>query len=90
VIQLSKRSRALGIILAACGLFLFAVGYLDYRRIEKERAEMGAAYEMLVSTDLYTPRTSLLFKTAFLLVGFTGLATLGSAIIDARESRRKN
>jgi hypothetical protein len=89
MIHLRKRTRALGIILAACGLVLFAFGYLDYRRIEKERVQMGDAYETLVSSDLYTPRTSRLFKTAFFAVGFTGLATLGSAIIDVRESRRK-
>jgi hypothetical protein len=89
VIHLRRRTRALGIILATCGLFLFAIGYLDHRRFEKERVQMGAAYEMLVSSDLYTPRTSRLFKTAFLVLGFTGLATLGSAIIDVRESRRK-
>ena len=89
MIQLSKRSRALGIILVAYGVFLFAVGYLDYRRLEREHVQMGDAYEMLVNSDLYTPRTSRLFKTAFLMLGVTGLATLGSAIIDVRESRRK-
>ncbi len=89
MIHVGKRTRALGIILAACGLFLFAVGYLDYRRLEKERAQMGEAYEMLVGSDLYTQRTSRLFKTTFLVFGVTGLATLGPAIIDVRESRFK-
>jgi hypothetical protein len=88
MIHLKKRTRALGIILATCGLFLFAAGYLDYRRLEKERVQMGDSYEMLVRSDLYTPRTSRLFKTTFVVLGFSGLATLGSAIIDVRESRR--
>jgi hypothetical protein len=54
--HLSKRTRALGIILAACGLFLVAVGYLDYRRLEKERSQIGAAYEILVASETYIPR----------------------------------
>ena len=56
MIHLSRRTLALGIILATCGLFLFAVGYLDYRRLEKERAQMGTAYEMLVGSDFKQAR----------------------------------
>jgi hypothetical protein len=89
VIRFSKRTRILGIILATFGLLLFAVGYKDYRRLEKERAQMGKAYEMLVSTDLYTPRTSGLFKAVFLMFGATSFATLGSAIIEMRKSHRQ-
>jgi hypothetical protein len=89
MIHLSKRTQKLGIILAVCGLFLLAVGYSDYRRLEEERAQMRNTYEMLVRSDLYTPRTSRLSKTAFLVFGVTGLATLGSGIVDLREFRRK-
>jgi hypothetical protein len=89
MIHVSKRTQKLGIILAVCGLFLLAVGYPDYRRLEEERAQMRDTYEMLVRSDLYTPRTSRLSKTAFLVFGVTGLATLGSGIIDLREFRRK-
>ena len=72
MIGLRKPTRTLGVILAACGLFLFAVRYLDYRRLEEDRAEMGDAYEVLVHSDLCMPRTSRLFKTAFLGFGVTG------------------
>src|SRR5215831_2713827 len=84
---ISNRTKILGITLAACGLLLFLIGYKDYRRFQTERAELGSAYEMLVESDLYTPRTSRLFKSTLLVVGGLGLATLGSAIIDQRRFR---
>ncbi len=84
-----KRTRILGTILACCGYCLFAVGYKDYRRLEKERAEMGSAYEMMVGSDLYKPRTSRLFKVVFLICGAMSIATIGSAIIGRREPGNK-
>ena len=85
-----KRTKILGVAFVAAGLFLFVIGYKDYRRLEKERAELGESYEMLVSSDLYTPRPSRVFGPTFLLLGGLGLAAIGSATIDRRDLRRKN
>ena len=89
MIWVSKRTRILGITLLASAALSFALGYKDYRRLEKERGEMGSAYEMLVASDLYRPRTSPLFKVAFLVFGATSITTVGSAIIDVGVQRKK-
>ncbi len=86
----SKRTKLLGPSFVAVGLLLFVIAYQDFRRLQKERAELGEAYELLVSSDLYTPRPSRLLGPTFLLFGGLGFATTGSAIIDRRNLRRKN
>jgi hypothetical protein len=85
-----KRTKGMGIVLLACALFLLAIGYRDIRRLQRERAELGEAYNMLLSSDLYSPRLSPIWRPTCLLFGVLGLATIGSAMIDRRELRQAN
>ena len=70
-------------------IVVIASGYKVFRWLEKEHAQMGKAYGVLINSDIYTPRPSIIFKALFFMFGATGLATFGSGIVDVRRSRRQ-